>query len=657
MSWPAVLALALALTNMSALAGPSVYGESLMVKVRPDTPPRPAEPVELLGARNEALSFQVVIHGGDTGASGVTARFDALEGPARIGGSQLTLYREDFLDITEPSGGVSAPGPWPDALTPAVDEISGEPRNAFPFDVPPNVSRTLWVEVLIPEDAPPGRYQGTVEVQARGGFTASVPVTLEVVRLVLPSTPSYPTAFGIQSDRICVAHTGRTDCGSDAVRLELLERYARLALDHRFTLSNVLVLQPEAGSWERFDAAYSPLLDGTAPTRLRGARMTSARYMGPLEDAALAAFVSHFSERGWLSRAYDYTGDEPPLFSTFDEVRARATMLERSAPGLLRMVTTSLAVARANSVDGLIGRMSVLIQVLPPTVMPTTDGGVDEHAARADYDTFLARPGTSLWLYQSCSSHGCLGDIPAEKHWPSYMVDHPANFNRAFPWTVFLLRASGETYYETSAQLPTAWTNQLFYGGNGDGTLFYPGTPERIGGVSHVPLPSLRLKLLRAGVQDYEWLTIVASAGDPAFAEQVAHELIPAPDQVPLEPAAFEQARARLIQRALELVPESPPAPEAKGPGVSESNGCGCDAGPPEAALAAALGGLLWALKRRRASRHLPRDVLPQLPPAHSATPGVRVQARRGSRSAPGRGHAQAPHSTGNRDRPPDAVP
>ncbi|MFP2929111.1 glycoside hydrolase domain-containing protein [Pyxidicoccus sp. 3LG] len=547
-----LLSLGVTLAGLSALAAPQVHGESFMVKVRPDTAPRASAPVELLAARNEAVSFQVVIHGGDSGAQGVTARFDALEGPARIESSQLTLYRQELLDITRPSGGSGGPGPWPDALIPAVDEVAGEARAAFPFDVPPKKARALWVDVLVPEDVPAGTYQGTVEVRAAGGFTARVPVVLTVVNALFPSTPSYPTAFGMESDFICEAHTGREDCGSDDVLVELTGRYARLALDHRFTLSKLLVLVPKDGQWERFDAAYAPFLDGTAPTRLRGARMTSAQYMGPLEDQAVASFVEHFAERGWLARAFDYTADEPPLFTTFEALRTRADILETSAPGLVRMVTTSLPHARNHGLEPLMSRMSVIIHHIAPT------GIMDAGTPRTDYDTFLARPGTSLWLYQSCGSHGCGFPLPAGQHWPSYMVDHPANLNRAMPWVVFLLHASGETYYDTVARLSTAWTDQRFYGGNGDGTLFYPGTPERIGGQSHVPLPSIRLKLLRAGVQDYEWLMLVTRSGDPDFATQVARELIPAPDRVPIDPAAFERARARLIERALALGP--PPA-------------------------------------------------------------------------------------------------
>ena len=37
------------------------------------------------------------------------------------------------------------------------------------------------------------------------------------------------------------------------------------------------------------------------------------------------------------------------------------------------------------------------------------------------------------------------------------------------------------------------WKSVYAFGGNGDGTLFYPGTPERIGGRTHIPVESLRI--------------------------------------------------------------------------------------------------------------------------------------------------------------------
>ena len=185
------------------------------------------------------------------------------------------------------------------------------------------------------------------------------------------------------------------------------------------------------------------------------------------------------------------------------------------------------------------------------------------------------------------------------------MVDHPASMNRAMPWLVFLHHASGESYYQTVARLPTAWTDQAFYGGNGDGTLFYPGTPDRIGGHSHVPLPSVRLKLLRAGVQDYEWLKRVAEGGDPAFAEQVARQLLPTPHDVTLDPDAFDRARESLIHRALELAtpqPQNNPAQAQANPAQPQSGGgCGSDGAQALVLLMGVAAGFAWTLPRRSA--------------------------------------------------------
>jgi hypothetical protein len=51
-----------------------------------------------------------------------------------------------------------------------------------------------------------------------------------------------------------------------------------------------------------------------------------------------------------------------------------------------------------------------------------------------------------------------------------------------------------------------AWDQLLVAGGNGEGTLWYPGRPDKIGGRTHVPVASVRLKLIREGQEDYEYL-------------------------------------------------------------------------------------------------------------------------------------------------------
>ncbi len=115
-------------------------------------------------------------------------------------------------------------------------------------------------------------------------------------------------------------------------------------------------------------------------------------------------------------------------------------------------------------------------------------------------------------------------------------------------------------YWETAyAFTGDAWTSQWAFSGNGDGTLFYPGTPAEIGGTSHIPVASIRLKMIREGMEDYEYLKLVSDLGDPAFAAAQAAELFPRPYSTDdVSAAALLAARERLAARILALMATAP---------------------------------------------------------------------------------------------------
>ena len=64
-------------------------------------------------------------------------------------------------------------------------------------------------------------------------------------------------------------------------------------------------------------------------------------------------------------------------------------------------------------------------------------------------------------------------------------------------------------YFETAInfQKSDPWSSDGLwaFGGNGDGSLLYPGTPSVIGGHTHVPVSSIRLKQIRDGYEDFEY--------------------------------------------------------------------------------------------------------------------------------------------------------
>ncbi|GMU05455.1 DUF4091 domain-containing protein [Corallococcus caeni] len=556
------LALACLFLMWSQVAGahssrPAVWAESAMVKVRPETPPRFQRSISLTAARNEFVSLQVVLHGGTTGLRGVSAALPELRGGrSRIQGGDLLLYREAFLDITTPTPPGTTPGRWPDGLVPDVDEVVGEKRLAFPFDVPAGEARAVWVDVHVPSNARPGNYRGTVTVKG-DGFTSRVEVRLQVVDAVLPSTSSLRSAFLLWPPHVCRAFTGDPVCPVDT-QVRLLKLFHRMALEHRITLASAFPREVNLPTWDlpdydTFNERWGPFLDGTAPNRLHGARMTALQYLGPANGAALTEFQTEAEARGWLSRSFDYVGDEPPYGTSWEAVAARAELTRTAAPLLRTLLTSTVTELEAHGLLEEIDIITVLVNFIDGTKPPYVGD------QRPKYDDFLAQPRRELWLYQSCASHGCASNEPPPPEnipgqgWPSYMVDRSAAKARGMQWLDFINGASGELYYQTVGLLYTAWTTQFRFNGNGDGTLFYPGLPSIIGGTTEIPLPSLRMKLIRQGMQDYEWLKLVSDAGDPAYARAVARKLIPHAWAVPDDGEAFERARRLLIRRYLQL--------------------------------------------------------------------------------------------------------
>lgn len=590
-----VVAAALLLAPASALAQ-SIGVTSALEKVRPASPVPAATEAVVEAAGNEFEAFQIVIGGGAAGASDVTASASALVGPggARVEATDLTLYRVALYSVGTPSSADGAPGAWPDPLIPAVDTYFGETRSAFPFDVPAGESRAIWVEAFVRPGTPPGEYTGAISVTVSGS-AVEVPVRLRVRGFDLPSTPSLVSAFGMGWNDACAAHRGSYEaCGDSGVE-ELHVLYARAALDHRVSLESVVYAPPSsAGSWDHFASVYGPLLDGTAQTRLEGARLTTMRTLAR-NATEMAAWRDQFATRGWNDVIlFDYTCDEPPAGCSFGEIPSLAAAAREA--GIPVLITTDIDEATEN---GLLDT----IDIMTPVVNFMDDRGGSNR--RPEYDPFLARDETNrLWWYQSCMSHGCGDGCPATTDayftgWPSYMIDASGVQNRAMEWLSFRYDVSGELYFQTTHALATAWDDQCDFSGHGDGTLFYPGRPDRIGGTRDIPIESIRLKLIREGMEDYEYLRIVSMLGDRSLAEMEAAALFPTPYAASMaSPDGLYAARARIADRIEALVGVPPvtgdggmPGDDAGAPRVdggggadggggsmtATGDGCGCD--------------------------------------------------------------------------------
>jgi hypothetical protein len=531
---------------LQALSTPAVGVTDAVTKVRPTLAVPSTAAATLDAAQNEFEPFQIVLGGP---IHGVTASASDLTGPGTIPAANVRLYQVALYNVLYASNVEGAPGDWPDPLIPDVDAYFGEKRNAFPFDVADGQSRAIWVELFVPPGTAPGTYQGTVTVQGSDLAATPVSVSLRVRGFQLPSTASLKSAFGFGVDEACRAHKGETFCQSDDDAKPFLEVYGRAALDHRLSFWNPYYVFPAAGDFTFFDGVTGKLLDGTATTRLAGAKMTTDA-LGTHDSNGMALTKSHFDGKGWTGALFDYTCDEPPQTCAFTDIPTRATPVHQA--GIRTLVTTSYDQMVSNGLLDAIDIICPVIDELAPSGAPDK---------RPDYDAFLARgPSKEVWTYQSCDEHGCdtgctAGQASATTAgWPSYMIDASGVQNRAMQWIAYGERVSAELYYETVMHLDDAWNsyqaghNALCdFGGNGDGALFYPGTPAKIGGTTDIPVESMRLELIREGMEDYEYLHLLDQLGGGAEARATLKALFPSADQITgATPAQLYAARAHL---------------------------------------------------------------------------------------------------------------
>ncbi len=502
-------------------------------------------------ARNEFESFQVAVR---ADAAGINSLKVDLAGDlvgsrgGTLPASAVTVYREQYFNVAADhlSDGESSVGGWPDALVPQVDPIYGQTRAAFSAAVPAHGRAVLWVDVLAGKNQAADTYTGTLRIKDGATVVSSVPVKVTVRNLVLPSTSSLEGVFLTEPTKQCQVHTGSGTCNGNAAEANRLSAvYERVALENRVTISTPWQVDRGAGltgaMLTEWRAQVKPIINGTAapasvgsPIRLPGARATNLVLWHHCKATCLDTWKAQAAVDGFADRLQFYTCDEPNQSAT-NWNACNANHQVAQAKGMRELVTSPLPYAKANGADGWIDDMVVLARMM--------DGrnGAFQGNQRPTYDSWAASnadgQSNKVWLYNSCEAAACNnpGDEgwndPFYNGWAGYGIDQPASQARAMPWTAFVYNATGELYWGVDYKLGQAWnacgvggTNCLYESGmNGDATLFYPGKacapgtgPGCIGGTTDIPVESIRLKRMRDGREDYEYLRLAASKPETA---------------------------------------------------------------------------------------------------------------------------------------------
>jgi Domain of unknown function (DUF4091) len=541
--------------------------------------------------RNEIQSFQVHVQAPAAGIPNLSVTMSDLvnaKTATHISASStdIVVYIERYMNVTIKTATgatfLNTTGYIPDILVPAVDPYYHQTTNAFPFNVAANQNQSVWIDVHVPSAAPSGYYSGTVTVKSGGTTLATMPVVYAVWDWAMPSTATLTTFTGGSYNGFCQqAYTygtgagcsaypnsgGTNDGGATASQQDTMT----LLLDHRYSDGGQTNSFPGSGSFSGFDSLYAPFFNGTTanvPGILQGAKLTSysISLLGTLSanQGTFQNFQKHFAANGWITPFY-YLCDEPQpggggtcggpnVGNAFPTLIANGNAIQGySTPEIPNLVTTDIVTAASNGGLNAIDWMVVPINVLEPV----PSGPIQ---SLSSYQTWLA--GNSLrqfWSYQACGDAGTCGNGTAGSSqftYPNYNVDGTPVANRMMEWMTFFHGQTAELYYYIDScathacGYPTSTTNPIVsnyqFGGWGDGTLVYTGSSSYVGTKIPLVLPSMRLKMIRDGVQDYEYLHALTAAGEGSLVNLEVKSVLTNSYTFSNDPAVITAARQAL---------------------------------------------------------------------------------------------------------------
>ncbi len=553
------------LSTMDAVTGSSAYRigvASSLVKVfrEPDRFPGAWEPpaITLSAAQGEYESAQLVLHSEATPLKGVTLSVGALKhvaGLEEMPLSTVTFRTVGYVQTQQPDYEVSHVGWWPDPL-----------KVERSFAVTPGELAPVWVTVYVEPETLPGEYRGAIEVAVDGQPMRRVPLIVRVRNFTLPRRGHLATAFDFYSGRLEKAYREFYPEYYRSWRAslpELEDRFYHRMLHYR--LSPVLNFDPT--STVVADRVRGYLEEGLNAVAV-GSRGGSFDNEWPTDELSLNGLIPSYQVlgaalrgRGWLDLTYVYAYDEPPFGKP--HVTQVTSMLHHAEPGLRTLVTLR------EMPDPREWTPEHLEWLKPIDIVCARNVTLTPRQVEA-----LRGLGKRVWLYVS-------GPAPP---YPTLVIDYPSIAYRVLPWMCWKYRVEGLLYWCVNFWRTDPWVEPMNteWRQNGNGSLFYPG-PDG-------PVDSIRLEVLRDGLEDYEYLWLLrglvaeaergagAGAGSvPAGLMERAKRLVMVEDALVADFGTYTQdptvmmARREAIAEAIEALIEQRARPSTAAAEVEAS--------------------------------------------------------------------------------------
>lgn len=514
----------------------------------------PAETVSLTLAGDESESFQLVVVPRGQRLNSVRL---AIESVTKNSDLQLQYRQVGYVMTGNPSYPVDHVGLWPDPLLPVQE-----------FDVEADKVQPLWFTITAKPQCPAGITLYSVKVSA-GHHSVVIPLRIRVRNFSLPRPGTFAAPFGLYMNRMAPWYYGP----DRAMPVEEFARWSRFVAEYRLTPKNI--------GYEYVKKEYATAADGSK--ELVGVNMDalqktmsnlSEKYFppysyglyrlpsGPTIKSALknkapwctpekvaAPVKAHYDawvKQGFAKEVYVYGVDEPVGEEVYNFLKETYAIIKEQVPTCKIMQTGSCNNPK------LIG----LVDIWCPKTTLAADPFFQDRL----------KDGDMLWDYV------CVSPVSP---YANFFIDEPAIDHRILFWQTKKINATGLLYWSTTWWVglePSAYSSkdsfprktldfrghELFTSNwvhvNGDGLLLYPGDDAE-------PCPSIRLEVIRDGIEDFEYLSLLEKL--TADVEKIpkyqkaegrnviaaAKELAEVPDDISKSMTEFTKEPAVIVQR------------------------------------------------------------------------------------------------------------
>ena len=519
-------------------------------------------------ARHEYEGLQLIpIPLGDAAIPRVRCTVQPFGG-AQGGVPQVTINPVGYVETKDLGYPVEHVGWWPDPLMPD-GQVALRPDRVQP----------VWVTVYAPVDARPGEHRTTICIEG-GGHTVRVPLTVRVRAFTLPKETHLRSSFWLFRYHI------RRFYGWDKVPWEVYKKYVDMATSHRLTpiehsieggtepyikvhrepdgrltfdytemdrwLSYVLderhgnAFNVGYACWQHSVMANLPAIDRATGKKIR----IKTQHLSPeyVENYThfLRDYCAYLKVKGWFGKAYHQMIDEP-RGNYLDTVKRLHRLSHDAVPDLKVLITACWPPRLPED--------SVDIWV------PLTPKFKPDDAPR------LKANGDETWWYVCCSPM---------RPYANFFIDYPAIDHRILFWQSWKYGAQGILYWglnywtrgprkggvnwpvTDAERWPNGpWVPNPYARINGDGYSMYPG-PDG------APLSSVRLEVIRDGLEDYEYLYMLdqlakrlKAKGAPSAAASrwltEAERLLAVDDSIAESMTAYTDDPSRIFERRRQI--------------------------------------------------------------------------------------------------------